>query len=72
MTQQKAEAMEHGELIEREPDYAAEMRLPVGATCDGCVHARRCFGLGFSRAGATSCDFHPSRYRTQDQGDGHE
>lgn len=46
----------------REPDYAAEMRLPEGVTCDGCVHAKRCFGFGFSTPGRTSCDFWPSRF----------
>lgn len=45
-----------------EPDYVAEMRLPDGKTCDECVHARRCFGLGFSTPGNTSCDFWPRRY----------
>ena len=46
-----------------EPDYAAEMRLPEGKSCGDCTHHRRCFGLGFSEVGRTSCDFHPSRYR---------
>jgi hypothetical protein len=47
----------------REPDYDADMRLPEGKTCDDCVHAARCFGFGFSKSGATSCDFWPRRYR---------
>jgi hypothetical protein len=46
-----------------EPDYEAEMRLPPLATCDDCSHAKRCFGLGFTTRGATSCDFWPSRFR---------
>lgn len=45
-----------------EPDYAAEMKLPQGTTCDGCAHAKRCFGFGFSKPGRTSCDFWPSRF----------
>lgn len=44
-------------------DYDAEMRLPAGATCDACAHAKRCFGFGFSSPGRTSCDFWPSRFR---------
>lgn len=52
---------------EREPDYEAEMRLPEGATCDGCASAKRCFGFGFSTPGRTSCDFWPSRYRAPTQ-----
>lgn len=47
---------------EREPDYAAEMKLPEGRTCGDCRHARRCFGFGFSKPGRSSCDFWPSRY----------
>ncbi len=50
-----------------EPDYDAEMRLPVGKTCDDCVHSRRCFGFGFSEAGRTSCDFWPTRFRARQQ-----
>jgi hypothetical protein len=45
-----------------EPDYYADMRLPEGITCDDCRHAKRCFGMGFSEAGRTSCDFWPSRF----------
>lgn len=45
-----------------EPDYDAEMRLPDGVTCDGCVHSKRCFGFGFSQTGRTSCDFWPNRF----------
>ena len=47
----------------KEPDYDAEMRLPEGVTCDLCFHAKRCFGIGYSQPGRTSCDFWPSRYR---------
>jgi hypothetical protein len=47
----------------REPDYDAEMRLPTGRSCDDCAHAKRCFGLGFSTPGRTSCDFWPNRFR---------
>jgi len=46
-----------------EPDYDAEMKLPDGKTCDNCVHARRCFGMGFSTTGRTSCDFWPNKFR---------
>lgn len=48
-----------------EPDYAKEMQLPDGLTCDDCVHARRCFGFGFSKPGRSSCDFWPSRFRAK-------
>ncbi len=48
----------------REPDFEAEMRLPDGATCDGCANAKRCFAFGFSTPGGSSCGFWPSRYRT--------
>jgi hypothetical protein len=46
-----------------EPDYAAEMQLPAGKTCDHCVHSRRCFAFGFSKSGNSSCDFWPTRFR---------
>lgn len=46
-----------------EPDYDAEMKLPDGKTCEDCAHWKRCKGFGFTVAGATSCDFHPSRWR---------
>lgn len=46
-----------------EPNYDAEMKLAPGITCDDCRHARRCFGMGFSKPGNTSCDFWPSRFR---------
>lgn len=47
----------------REPDYDAEMKLPVGASCDDCASAKRCFAFGYSTTGRTSCDFWPSRFR---------
>lgn len=56
-----------GEVV-HEPDYDAEMRLPEGVTCDGCAHAKRCFGMGFSTPGRTSCDFWPSRFRAELEG----
>lgn len=46
-----------------ELDYDAEMRLPEGVRYNDCFHARRCFGIGYSQPGRTSCDFWPSRYR---------
>ena len=46
-----------------EPDYDAEMKLPEGKRCDDCAHAYRCFNLGYSQSGRTTCDFWPSRYR---------
>jgi hypothetical protein len=50
--------------IAREPDYAAERRLPDGVTCAACVHAPRCDALfGAVRRAFTSCDFSPSRYK---------
>ena len=52
-------------LARVEPDYDAEMRLAEGVTCDVCAHAQRCFGFGFSKPGATSCDFWPIRFRAK-------
>jgi len=46
-----------------EPNYAAERKLPAGATCADCRHGKRCDGLfGAIRNAFTSCDFWPSRY----------
>lgn len=45
-----------------EPDYAAEMKLPEGRTCDDCRHSRRCFAFGFAKRGNTSCDFWPNLF----------
>jgi len=42
--------------------YDEEMKLPEGKTCDDCIYHSRCFGLGFSKPGNTSCDFHPRRF----------
>ena len=48
----------------RYPDYAAEMKLPEGKSCDDCVHLARCLMFGFTSTGTqTSRDFHPSRFR---------
>ncbi len=44
-------------------NYDAEMRLPDGRACDDCAHSRRCFALGFSKTGRTSCDFWPNLFR---------
>ncbi len=46
-----------------EPDYHGDMALAPGVTCDDCTSARRCFALGFSEIGRTSCDFWPNRFR---------
>jgi hypothetical protein len=46
-----------------EPDYHREMTLPAGRRCDDCANAKRCFAFGFAKAGDTSCDFWPSRFR---------
>lgn len=46
-----------------EPNYDEEMKLPQGKTCGDCAHIKRCLAFGFTRATATSCDFHPSRFR---------
>lgn len=48
-----------------EPDYAAEMKLPEGRTCDDCAHSRRCFAFGFAKSGNTSCDFWPNVFRAK-------
>jgi hypothetical protein len=45
-----------------EPNYDAEMQLPAGMTCDNCRHAQRCFGIGYSQPGRTSCDFWPNKF----------
>ena len=46
-----------------EPDYRAEMKLPVGKTCADCRHGPRCDSLfGARRHGFTTCDFWPSRF----------
>ena len=50
-------------LAKPEPNYDLEMKLPEGKTCDDCVHAKRCFGMGFSKSGNRSCDFWPNKYR---------
>jgi hypothetical protein len=46
-----------------EPDYDEEMRLPEGKTCCDCTHSKRCFGMGYSEPGRTSCDFWPTRFK---------
>ena len=46
----------------KEPNYDLEMKLPEGKTCDDCVHAKRCFGFGFSKTGNKSCDFWPNKF----------
>lgn len=54
---------DHTKPYRREPDYAAEMRLPEGKTCADCFHGPRCDGLfGALKRGFTSCDFWPRRY----------
>lgn len=52
-----------GKPATKEPDYDADMRLPGGKACDDCAHHRRCFGMGFSQSGRTSCDFWPNKFR---------
>ena len=47
------------------PEHEA-MKLPLGKTCDDCRHSKRCFALGYSETGRTSCDFYPSKYRGRD------
>ena len=49
----------------RKEKIAAEesMKLPPGKTCDDCVHARRCFGIGYSTPGRTQCDFYPNKFQ---------
>jgi hypothetical protein len=46
----------------REPDYEAEMRLPLGKTCADCRHIKRCSWLIGEDGTDTSCDWHPSRF----------
>lgn len=62
-----AEAIAEHEARQRprppEPDYAAEMKLPEGKTCDHCWHVKRCRALGYtSSVDRTGCDFHPRRF----------
>lgn len=45
------------------PNYAAERRLPPGATCAQCFAVRFCVGIGCTSATATSCDYWPNRFR---------
>lgn len=49
-------------LQEHPIDYRAAMKLPEGRTCDDCIHARRCFAMGYSEPGRTNCDFYPSKF----------
>lgn len=54
-----------------EPDYAAERRLPIGATCADCRNGRRCDSLfGAVRKAFTSCDFWPSRFVASEKANG--
>lgn len=45
----------------KSPEHIA-MELPPGKTCDNCWHSWRCFTLGYSQSGRTSCDFYPNRF----------
>lgn len=57
----------------REPNYAAEMRLPAGVTCAHCTNGSRCDALfGAVRKAFTSCDFWPSRCAVRQQDGGAE
>jgi hypothetical protein len=47
----------------REPDYAAEMKLPEGKTCGDCLSCRRCCLIFGHVPEDTSCDWWPSRFR---------
>lgn len=53
-----------------EPDYRAEMKLPEGARCADCVYVSFCVGIGCTKADATSCDYHPSRFRPRPVSEG--
>jgi len=40
-----------------------KLALPEGKTCDTCVHAEKCFTLGFSDSESILCDYHPNAYK---------
>lgn len=44
-------------------ERADDMDLPAGKTCGVCDNFRRCVGLFGCEAGATRCDWSPSRFR---------
>lgn len=45
-------------------------RLPLGATCGGCRHWKRCSALIHTlQPDATRCDFDPSRYSVSERMD---
>jgi hypothetical protein len=45
-----------------EPNYDAEMRLPVGRTCGDCKHCRRCCLIFGHVPTDAVCDWWPSRF----------
>lgn len=47
----------------KEWGFQYNMLLDDGVTCDDCGHAKRCFALGYSASGSTTCDFYPNRFR---------
>ena len=39
-----------------------DMKLPLGKTCNDCVHDRRCKAMFGVKGNETTCDFAPSRF----------